>query len=54
MQPNNQRHLFSAAATPTDHQSRHIAMLRSLNPTTHNSISRRLGNKAAERIHQTP
>jgi DNA repair exonuclease SbcCD ATPase subunit len=33
MQPNNQRHLFSAAAAPTDHQSRHIAMLRSLNPT---------------------
>jgi DNA repair exonuclease SbcCD ATPase subunit len=24
---------FSAAAAPTDHQSRHIAMLRSLNPT---------------------
>jgi hypothetical protein len=54
MQPNNQRHLFSAAAAPTDHQSRHIAMLRSLNPTPPNSISRRLGNKAAERIHQTP
>jgi hypothetical protein len=53
MQPNNQRHLFSAAAAPT-HQSKHIAMLRGLNPTTHNSISRRLGHKAAKRIHQTP
>jgi hypothetical protein len=53
MQPNNQRHLFCAAAAPT-HQSRHTAMLRSLNPTPPNPISRRLGHKAAKRIHQTP
>jgi uncharacterized coiled-coil DUF342 family protein len=45
MQPNNQRHLFSAAAAPTDHQSRHTAMLRSLNPTTHNSIVGALATK---------
>jgi uncharacterized protein (DUF3084 family) len=45
MQPNNQLHLFSAAAAPTDHQSRHTAMLRSLNPTTHNSIVGALATK---------
>jgi uncharacterized protein (DUF3084 family) len=45
MQPNNQRHLFSAAAAPTNHQSRHTTMLRSLNPTTHNSIVGALATK---------